>query len=152
MVTTPTTQAEDQEATEPFIVFHDRHMRVQPPDDAKYAILIEAERWMTRVVKEKDKLNIPDDAPADHPDVIKAIELTERSKNHLGRVLAILGSLFLDEEDWDFIRDGMAARELGREEVLALPVQIIRACRQAEEPEPANREQRRKAARGKRVT
>lgn len=136
--------------TEPTIEFLDRPMRVREPDEAQYAILIEAERWMGRVVREREKLDLSGDLPDDHPDMVKAQELLDRSKSHLGRFLAVLGTLFLDQQDWDDIRDGMAAREVSREDMLGLAAKIIAACRGA--AEPANREQRRAAKRGRRTT
>lgn len=136
----------------PTVDFHDRTMPVQPPDDGQYAILIEAERWMTKAIKERDKLDLSTDLPDDHPDTVKARQLTEISKAHVGRLFAVLGSLFLDQDHWDFIRDGLADRTITREEVFSLPAQIIRACHDAAQPEPANRAERRTTAkRGRRT-
>lgn len=135
--------------TEPFIVFRGQNMLVQAPDEAQFAILIEAERWLAGVQKRRAKLGIPDDAPADDPRHAEAEKLLTISKNHLGRIMNVLGSLFLDEDDWDFIRDGMAAREISRAELFELPAMIIKATREADELKPTNRDAKRKAQRAR---
>lgn len=134
----------------PTIEFRGHTMTVREPDEAQYAILIEAERWMGRVERERAAIgDIPDGAPADHPGVVQLEQILNISKGHLGRVMAVLGSLFADDADWDYIRDGMADRTIGREEVFALPAMIIKACRDT--AEPANRAERRKTTKASRA-
>lgn len=126
-------------------------MPVLAPDDAQWAIIVEAERYMNTVGKERDRVGeIPADAPPDHPGRLRLAELTRLSKNHLGRFMSILGSLFVDEEDWDYIRDGMSTRTIKREEIYGLLTAII-AAHNNSTPEPANRADKRKAAKAVRA-
>lgn len=143
---------EPETPTVPTVEFRGRMMPVQLPDEAQYAILIEAERWMNKVDKERAAVgDVPEDAPADHPGRVKLDGLLKISKGHLGRFLSVLGSLFLDEDDWDYIRDGMADRSINRAEVFELPALIIRACRNSETMQPDNRAAKRKTAKAART-
>src|SRR5687767_2713919 len=125
--------------TEPYIVFRSQTMFVTGLDEAQFAILIEAERWMGTVQKKREALGITDDMPADDPRRAEADKLFNISKNHLYRIMSVLGSLFVDESDWDYIRDGMASREISRAELFELPALIIAANQAADELKPANR-------------
>lgn len=135
--------------TEPYIQFRGRTMFVQAPDEAQFAILIEAERWLSGVQKKRAALGIPEDAPPDDPRHAEAEKLFHISKNHLARVMSVIGSLLLDEEDWDFVRDGMAVREISRVELFEIPSMVIKATQEADQLKPVNREAKRKAQRAR---
>lgn len=135
--------------TEPYIVFRGQNMFVQAPDEAQFAILIEAERWLGNVQKKRAALGLPDDAAPDDPRHAEAAKLFNISKNHLARIMSVIGSLFVDEDDWDFIRDGLAAREISRVELFEIPSMVIKATQDADELKPINREAKRKAQRAR---
>lgn len=127
-------------------------MPVNAPNEAQWAILVEAERYMTGVGKERDRIGeIPPDAPPDDPRRVRASELTRLSKNHLGRFMSILGSLFAEGDDWDYIRDGMADTSIRRHEVFQLLTDIIAAHNPEGAAEPANRAEKRKASKAARI-
>lgn len=138
-------------ATRPHIEFRGRMMAVQQLDETQWAILIDAERWAGKAQREREALGeIADNAPADDPARVKLEQITKVSMGHLGRFMTVLGSLFLREDDWDFIREGMADRTITRAEIMDLPVLIIKACRDNDELRPDNRAARRsKAARAR---
>lgn len=135
--------------TEPFIVFRGQNMFVQAPDEAQFAILIEAERWLGNVQKKRAALGVADDAGPDDPRHAEAAKLFNISKNHLARIMSVIGSLFLDQDDWDFIRDGLATREISRVELFEIPSMVIKATQDADELKPVNREAKRKAQRAR---
>lgn len=134
------------------ITFHDLVMPVQRPDEAQLALLIDASQWMARARQQLRKLgDIPPGAGDDHPLVQEAIRQAERGLKHVGRLQRIIGSLFLDEGDWDWICEQMADRKLKWQEVADLPEMIIKAHNDADRMMPDNRESRRAAARGRRT-
>lgn len=135
--------------TEPFIVFRNMTMLVQAPDEGQFAILVEAERYLGSLQRKRDSIGITDATPADDPRWAKAEQLINISKNHLARIMSVIGSLFLNEADWDFIRDGVAAREISRVELFELPTRIIAATREADEMKPDNRAAKRRAQRAR---
>lgn len=143
---------EPETAGPPFIHFLGRQMPVRKPDEAQWAILIEAERHMTTVDKRRADIgDVPEDAPDDHPGRVRVQALFKESSGHLGRFMLVLGSLFLDGNDWDAIRDGMARGDIPQSEVYDLITNIIRACRDGERMEPDNRAAKRAKAKGTRA-
>lgn len=135
--------------TEPYIVFREITMLVRAPDEGQFAILVEAERYLNTLQKKRASIGLRDDTPADDPRWAKAEQLINISKNHLARIMSVIGSLFLDEADWDFIRDGVASREISRVELFELPTRIIAATREADEMKPDNRAAKRRAQRAR---
>lgn len=135
--------------TEPYIVFRNMTMLVQAPDEGQFAILVEAERYLATLQKKRDSIGLTDTTPADDPRWAKAEQLINISKNHLARIMSVIGSLFLNEADWDFIRDGVANREISRAELFELPTRIIAATREADEMKPDNRAAKRRAQRAR---
>jgi hypothetical protein len=132
--------------TEPYIVFRGHTMFVTGLDEAQFAVLIEAERWMTTVQKKREALGITDATPPDDPRHAQAEKMWTISKNHLNRFMSVLGTLFVNEDDWDLIRDGMASKEITRAELFELPALVIAATREADELKPANRAAKRAKA------
>jgi hypothetical protein len=134
------------------IVFRERTMVVLRPNEAQLALLIDASQWMSRARTQLKRLgDVPEGAGVDHPLVKAAAESAERGLAHVGRLQRIIGSLFAEVDDWDWICEQMAERTLPWQEVADLPRQIIRAHNEAEEMLPDNREAKRAASRGKRV-
>lgn len=135
------------------IVFRGRTMVVLRPNEAQLALLIDAQQWMSRARKQLKRLGeVPEGAGDDHPLVKAAAESAERGLQHVGRLQRIIGSLFGEVDDWDWICEQMAERTLPWQEVADLPHQIIRAHNEADQMLPDNREAKRAATRGKRVT
>jgi hypothetical protein len=134
------------------IVFRERTMVVLRPNEAQLALLIDASQWMSRARQQLKRLGeVPKGAGDDHPLVQAAAKSAERGLQHVGRLQRIIGSLFEEEDDWDWICEQMAGRTLPWQEVADLPQKIIRAHNEAEQMLPDNREAKRAAARGKRV-
>lgn len=135
------------------IEFRGRTMPVLAPDTGQTALLIEAEQWMGRAKHSMKALGDLDGKAKDDPAVAEARKLTQRGLTHVGRLQRIIGSLFTNPEDWDWICDGLAGREIDWHEVAELPAQIIRAHNEASEMKPDNREERRAVAkrRGRRT-
>lgn len=134
------------------IDFRGRTMVVLRPNEAQLALLIDASQWMSRARQQLKRLGeVPKGAGDDHPLVQAAAKSAERGLQHVGRLQRIIGSLFDEEDDWDWICEQMAGRTLPWQEVADLPQKIIRAHNEAEQMLPDNREAKRAAARGKRV-
>jgi hypothetical protein len=135
------------------ITFKGHVLPVLRPNEAQLALLIDASQWMNRARQQLRKLgDIPAGAGDDHPLVQEAIKHAERGLQHVGRLQRIIGSLFENEGDWDWICEMMAERKLPWQEVADLPEAIINAHNDADRMMPDNREARRAAAgRGKRV-
>lgn len=134
------------------IDFRDRTMIVLRPNEAQLALLIDASQWMSRARAQLKRLGtVPPNAGDDHPQVKAALESAERGLAHVGRLQRIIGSLFEDVDDWDWICEQMAERLLPWQEVADLPAKIIAAHNEADRMVPDNRESRRAASRGKRV-
>jgi hypothetical protein len=134
------------------IVFRERTMVVLRPNEAQLALLIDASQWMSRARKQLKRLgDVPKGAGDDHPLVKAAQESAERGLAHVGRLQRIIGSLFEEPDDWDWICEQMAERTLPWQEVAELPHKIIKAHNDADQMLPDNREAKRAAARGKRV-
>lgn len=146
---TPDEQAGPKPVT---IEFRGHTMPVQRPNEAQLALLIDASQWMSRARQQLRKLgDVPAGAGRDHPLVQEAVKQAERGLAHVGRLQRIIGSLFLDETDWEWICEQMAERKLPWQEVADLPEKIIKAHNDADRMMPDNREARRAQARGKRV-
>jgi hypothetical protein len=134
------------------IVFRERTMVVLRPNEAQLALLIDASQWMSRARKQLKRLgDVPKGAGDDHPLVRAAADSAERGLQHVGRLQRIIGSLFEEVDDWDWICEQMAERTLPWQEVADLPHKIIKAHNEAEQMLPDNREAKRAAFRGKRV-
>lgn len=134
------------------IDFRKRTMVVLRPNDAQLALLIDASQWMSRARQQLRRLgDVPAGAGDDHPLVQEAVKQAERGLQHVGRLQRIIGSLFEDVDDWDWICELMADRKLPWQEVADLPEKIIKAHNDADRMMPDNREAKRAAARGKRV-
>ena len=125
-------------------------MPVLRPNEGQLALLIDASQWFSRARAQLKRLNdLPPGAGDDHPLAKEAIKSAERGLQHVGRLQRIVGSLFVDEEDWEWICGELAERKLRWQEVAELPEIIIRAHNDADRMMPDNREARR--ARGRRV-
>ena len=135
------------------IVFRERTMPVLRPNEAQLALLIDASQWMSRARQQLKRLgDVPAGAGDDHPLVKAALASAERGLAHVGRLQRIIGSLFAEVDDWDWICEQMAERLLPWQEVADLPAAIIAAHNEADRMMPDNRETRRAAGhRGKRV-
>jgi hypothetical protein len=135
------------------IVFREHIMPVLRPNEAQLALLIDASQWMSRARLQLKRLGeVPAGAGDDHPLVQAALKSAERGLAHVGRLQRIIGSLFENEDDWDWICEQMAGRLLPWQEVADLPALIIGAHNEADRMMPDNRETRRAAGgRGKRV-
>lgn len=156
--TAPVVEPEIVEQSDPgpkpvTIPFCDRDMAVLRPDEGQLALLIDAQQWMARARAQMKRLgDLPPDAGDDHPLVKEAVESAERGLRHVGRLQRIVGSLFVDVDDWELICELLAERRLPWQEVAALPELIIRAHNEADRMMPDNRQARRQAGhRGKRV-
>lgn len=132
------------------IEFHGRTMYVIRPDQGQLALIIDASEWMAKARAQMKKIvQVPAGAGDDHPVVKETIKATERGLRHVGRLQRIIGALFADPEDWEWICDQLADREITWQQIANLPETIIRAHNDADQMKPDNREARR--TRGRRV-
>lgn len=129
------------------IVFEGRVCPVTVPDTGQIALLVDAERWMIRAQRDRQQLGDLEGLPEEHPSVVKAQKLAARGIEHVGRLARIIGSLFVDEHDWDWICDMLAGREIKWHQVAEIPSSVLRAYNESQGPN--NREQRRAEERGK---
>lgn len=129
------------------IVFEGRVCPVVVPDTGQIALLVDAERWMTRAQRDRQQLGDLEGLPNEHPSVVKAQRLAARGVEHVGRLARIIGSLFVDEADWDWICDMLAGREIKWNAVAEIPSDVLRAYN--ESMGPNNRADRRADERGK---
>lgn len=134
------------------ITFAGRDMHVIRPDQGQLALIIDASEWMTKARAQMKKvMQVPPGAGDDHPLIQETIKATERGLRHVGRLQRIIGSLFADPDDWEWVCDQLAEKLITWQEVAALPEIIIKAHNEADRMEPDNRQARRAASRGRRV-
>lgn len=133
------------------ITFAGQRMQVTTPDENQVAVLIAAQNWFRQQRRALDQIEpqieaIPADQRKGHPLVVEWERLAQEGIKHVGRFQAILKTLFIDPDDWDFIQDGMAEKRVKWQEVADLPAIILEARNAAESAtEPANRAERRAA-------
>lgn len=127
------------------IVFSGRVCPMVVPETGQIALLVDAERWMQRAQRDRQALGDLEGLADDHPSVVKAQKIAARGVEHVGRLARIIGSLFTDEADWDWICDMMAGREIKWQQVAEIPTLVLRAYNESQGP--GNRAERRATTR-----
>lgn len=125
-MTTPATAVPAEPVT---IEFHGRTMPVVAVSQEQLALLIEAQEWFRRRRRDLDAMAGRPSGTAD----AQGEQLLGQGFKHVGRLQTILKHLFLDEDDWDWICDGMADRTIPWQDVADLPALILAAHRIAAE-------------------
>lgn len=133
-----------------YIEFHGRQIGVLAPSTEQWALLIETQEWWRKnaraIAAVAGKLA---DAMEDNSNSPEA-RLARDGHRRIARLLTVIGALFADEDDYDWVQDEMGARRLKWTAFTDLPAAIAAVHRNPED-EPANREERRAAKRGGRA-
>lgn len=91
------TAASTDAPTEP-IEFHGRKIMTYLPNEGQLAVIARLSYWDRNVGKED----------------------VQKLRAGINRVGTLLAGLMVEQEDWDFIEDGMASREFAWEDVLGI--------------------------------
>lgn len=141
---TPAEQATPQGPPGPVtITFFNRTFPVIRPNDEQMALLLDIHNWARKLkVIQSDLANLPDDAPQDHPEVIKGQKAVEQALRRIGRMNTIVETL-IPPDDWEAIQDGMAERRVPWQDFANMPYLILAAHNEAGEMVETNRAARR---------
>lgn len=135
------------------IEFHGRTIAVLEPTTEQWGLIVESSEWWRKnqrgLAGVADRLKLADGGDADNPEQEQARNLAKAGYRRIARVQLLVGALFANEDDWDWIQDGMADRTIPWEDVVSLPGVIGAAFREGDEPN--NRAERRAKGRGSRV-
>lgn len=133
------------------ITFMGREFAVYEPDDSQRALIFEASEWFRKNKKAIGEATAAGSKMTDDPD--KMLPILQHAQRRVSRMLSIVGALFADADDWDWVEDGMAERRIPWQEIVGLMHKVQAAFNEAREP--ANRAERRaaeKKPRGQRTT
>lgn len=135
------------EPSEPTITFHGRTFPVMPPSQEQMALLLDITTWARKLKDLQAGIEaLPEDTPADHPEVIKGQKAIEQALRRLGRMNTIVESL-IPEEEFERIQDEMAARRIPWQDFANIPYLILAAHNQAAVMVESNRAARRQQGR-----
>lgn len=134
------------------IEFHGRTIAVLEPTTEQWGLIVESSEWWRKnqrgLATVADRLRDADGGTAANPAEEDAKNLARAGYRRIARVQTLIGALCAEDDDWDWIQDGMADRSIPWEEVIGLPGVIGAAFR---DDEPNNRAERRAKGRGSRV-
>lgn len=106
------------------ITFHERAINVFEPTKEQFAVLLR----LSQLRPAKDTS-------------------TARQIATINRLPLLVSSLFADDEDWDWVEDGLATNEVKWEEIIDIAIAALKIWYAT----PQNREQRRAASRTKTI-
>lgn len=122
------------------------------PSTEQWALIIETSEWWRKnqrgVAAVSDRLKLDGGGDAETPEQEQARNLAKAGAVRVARLQKLIGALIVDEDDWDWMQDGLADRSIPWEDFADLPGVIGAAYRG---DEPANRAERRAKGRGSRV-